>query len=117
MPATPVTSEARAVAERLRAFQNLEGNVAYLQKIGEDSAAVADLAGELGAVSPPVDQSLTDGLTAAVSVCESVSACSGNITVWPLVTVAADNIDAACDAVEAGNAEPEADTKPAPKAP
>lgn len=113
MPATPVTTEAHAIAERLRAFSNMEGNVAYLEKISGDAAGIEALVGELAAVVPPVDPTITDGLTEALAVCRSAAAASGNVGLWPLVGTAADQIDTAASAVEAASAaKTEGEAKP-----
>lgn len=113
MPATPITTEARAVAERLRHFPALEGNANYLRKlIYEDSATCTSLIAELEGIDPPADEAIVQGLYTAAASCGSVGECSGNIGMWPLAATAADSIDAACDAVEA-TGEPEGETKPA----
>jgi hypothetical protein len=115
MPATPVTTEARAVAGRLRQFPALEGNTNYLRKlIYEDSLTATSLIAELEAVDPPVDEAMVQALYKAASTCGSVGECGGNIAMWPLTATAADSIEAACDAIEdSAEAKPKASRKPA----
>jgi hypothetical protein len=112
MAATELTTECRAIAERLRAFPNLEGNVMYLRKlIYEDSATVSSLIPVLEAIEPPVEESIVQGLYQAASITGTVGECGGNVAMWPLVEKAADALIAAVDAVEAAAAEDEGSSR------
>jgi hypothetical protein len=105
MAATELTTECRAVAERLRAFPSMEGNIWYLQKlIYQDSATVASLIPELEAIDPAVDETVVQGLYQAASITGTVGECGGNVAMWPLVEKAADALIVAVDAVEAAPA-------------
>ena len=102
MPVTPLTTECRAVAGRMREFPNREGSCQYLRKlIYEDSASLTALITPLNAIAPPVDQAIVQGLYKAAATCGSVGECSGNTQMWPLLQTGADAVIAAAAAVEA----------------
>jgi hypothetical protein len=106
MTATPLTTECRAIAERMAAFPNLEGNANYLRKlIYEDSATVASLIPVLEGIDPPVPYDVVQGLYRAASICGTVGECSGHVGMWPLVQAGADALVAAVDLVEAAAVE------------
>jgi len=99
MPTTPLTTECRAIAERMRAFPSLEGNAQYLRKlIYEDSAKVVELIPLVETATQ--DQDIVRGVYNAAAVCGSSGECSGNIGMWALVPAAAGQLDAALDVVE-----------------
>jgi hypothetical protein len=100
MPATALTIECRAIANRMRAFPNCEGNAQYLRKlIYEDSAKVATLIPLIDASSATADEKR--GVYEAASICGSVGECSGNTNMWPLVTDHATQLDRALDILDA----------------
>lgn len=108
MPVTPLSTECRAVAARMRVFGACEGNTNYLRKlIYEDSASVAQLIPVLEAITPPVDQAAVQGLYKAAATCGTVGECSGNVGMWPLVQTAADALIVAVDLIDAAPADEE----------
>lgn len=101
MPATPTTTEARAVAERFRNFHLCEGNVQFLRKlIYEDTVTLAALATETAAV-PGVDPDIIQGVANAQWAAGNCGEVGGHTGMWYRAAQGASEIDAACDAIEA----------------
>lgn len=102
MPVTPLTTESRAVAARMRQYPNREGSAQYLrQLIYQDSATLTALITPLNAIAPPVNQSIVQGLYKAAATVGSCGECGGNVAMWPLMQSGADAVIAAAAAVEA----------------
>lgn len=107
MPVSPETTEARAIAGRMRQFPWREGSCQYLrQLIYADSAVLGALIPDLEAATD--DQDIIRGLYNATATCGSCAECSGNLKMWPLMPIAADQLDAALDVLEAPPPDPPA---------
>lgn len=102
MPATPLTIEGRAIAERMRNYSKCEGNLQYQQQlIYVDSQFIStQLIPAIEAV-PDVDYALVQSMYFAAATCGSTGECGGNIGLWPLMISRAAELELGLDAIDA----------------
>jgi hypothetical protein len=111
MPATPLTIDCRAAANRMAHISNIGGNTQMIRKlVYEDSRTLYDLmAFLLGMGNDAPDESGPGGyysVTLAQKRVSSVMECEGNLQLHALLIASSLDVIAACDFVDAAPSSP-----------
>jgi len=100
MPATPLTIECRAVANRMHNATQLCGNTQMIHKlVYEDSVTLTALRTELETLGAPANEIISCAL--AIQHVSNVMECEGNLQHHGALDADADWIITACDALDA----------------
>ncbi len=99
MPVTPLTTECRAIASRMRNVTGICGNIGMQwQLVYKDPDILQGLHDALIAASKPTEAA---DVTTAQIQCSNLMECEGNIALHPIIIESATFVDAGCALIEA----------------